>query len=626
MAKKLSARRLPYALSSPLFRSMSRRLYPRTIEDSMSYASELWRHHGLYTQSLRKAIRYFMTKVEIKGEDLNYSTKNTYEKFLKDNFNILGDAAAVGDDCLGWGNGFTSVHIPFSRTLICPCGMMYAFKYATNLQGFKYDLAGFRGHCTACQKDVTLKVKDTPKDPTNAKIKVIRWPPQYVRMRQHPLSGRTVYSATLWDYDWLADNIRAGDPMFLEETPMEMIESIVKNEDFEFAEDTIYHMKLPSPIAIECDFKGWGMPLFMNAFEDAIRLSLLDRMNEAIILDNAVPFKVLSPPEKAAVSEGGGALDGMHQIGMDKFAAAVKGMIVRHGTNPTGWNFFPYPLQQQLLGGGAKDMLNIDVMEHLEKRLLRAMGVPVEFDQSNLNSAGPVIGLRMFEREWQFFGHCLNDWLTWLVHQQGNLMQWKKVHAELIPVSLYEDASDREIMMNLANAGKISDATLGSRLNLDLRYEKMRIQDEQDEQNERMMTRQKQNQDKQDNTQGIQSMSPAGQMMQQQQQQGAPGQGQPPPQGMPPSGQGQPPPQGMPPSGPGNGQGPRGATLDDLLANAQQTAQQLFGADPLTRRRQLADLKHNNEQLYNQVSGELDRMSQDARTKGVQAARQGQLQ
>jgi len=593
---------------------MTRRLYPRTIEESMSWASEMWRHHGLYAQALRKSIRYFMTKVEVKGDsDLTYSTKNTYENFLKENFNILGDAASIGDDCLGWGNAFTSVHIPFERTLICPkCAMLYSFKTAVRLPGFVFDKQGFHAACSACRKKVLFEVKDTPSDPSNAKIKVIRWPPQYMHIRQHPMTGRTVYSMDMWNYDWLADGVRLGDPLFLEDTPMEIINSIMCNTEFEFAEGSVYHMLLPSPIAIASDFKGWGMPLFMNAFEDAVRLALLDRMNEAIILDNAVPFKVLSPPESSAVDQGGGgALDGMHQIGMDKFAASVKGMLNRHAANPTGWNFLPYPVQQQILGGGAKDMLNIDVMEHLETRVLKSMGVPTEFYTSSINAAGPVIGLRMFEREWQFFAHVLNDWITWLIRQQGNLMQWSKVHAELIPVSLYEDASDRQMIMELANAQKISDATLGSRLNIDFSYEKRRIMDEQDEANDEATARQKANQDKMDNTQGIQSMSPGGQMMQQQQAQqgGYPQQGA--SQGMPMQGQ---------PS-----QGPRGATLDDLLNQATQTAQQLYTQDPLTRKRQLLDLKHQNVQLYNQVHGALNDMDQEARTKGVQAAHAGQL-
>jgi hypothetical protein len=373
-------------------------------------------------------------------------------------------------------------------------------------------------------------------------------------------------------------------------------------------------MRLPCPAAIESDFKGWGMPLFMNEFEDAIRIVLLDRMNESIMYDNSVPFKVLSPPPAAgSAQDQGGALDGMWAIGLDKFANQVKGMLSRHALNPTGWNFFPYPLQYQALGGQAKDMVNVELMEHLEQRLLRSMGIPLEFASGSIgNSAGPIIGLRMFEREWQFFGTALNEWITWLVRQQGQIMEWQKVSAQLVPVSLYEDPADRQATMELAGAGKISNSTLFKKLNLDYDYETQRMMDEQDEFNDKMQEREQKNKSRAENQQAMVQASPGAQFMEQQQQ--AAQQGAPPPQG---GGAGP-----VPPAGGGQSAGPNGATIDDLAFQAEQQAQQIFSADPLTRRRMLADLKHNNEQLYNQVKGALAKMENDAKTQGVQMARE----
>ena len=82
-----------------------------------------------------------------------------------------------------------------------------------------------------------------------------------------------------------------------------------------------------------------------------------------------------------------------------------------------------------------------------------------------------------------------------------------------------------------------------------------------------------------------------------------------------------------PPGGGGAGQFPGGAnaTIDDLMAQSQEIAQQLFYADHPTRRRELGALKNSNPTLYAQVKAELQTLEQNAKSQGVQMARAGQM-
>ena len=82
-----------------------------------------------------------------------------------------------------------------------------------------------------------------------------------------------------------------------------------------------------------------------------------------------------------------------------------------------------------------------------------------------------------------------------------------------------------------------------------------------------------------------------------------------------------------PPGGGGAGMAPMGpgATIDDLMGQADQIAQQLLTADPLTRRQQLTAIKHQNEALHAQVKSRLTQLEEQAKTQGVQLARQGQV-
>ena len=67
---KLSSVKWPSSeLASP-FQGIARQLFPKTVEQSLAWAEELWLHHGLYSQSIRNAVRYFLTDIEVTTEAL----------------------------------------------------------------------------------------------------------------------------------------------------------------------------------------------------------------------------------------------------------------------------------------------------------------------------------------------------------------------------------------------------------------------------------------------------------------------------------------------------------------------------------------------------------------------------
>ena len=80
----------------------------------------------------------------------------------------------------------------------------------------------------------------------------------------------------------------------------------------------------------------------------------------------------------------------------------------------------------------------------------------------------------------------------------------------------------------------------------------------------------------------------------------------------------------MPPMG-GGMSGGGSASLDDLLAQADQIAQQLLVADSMTRQSQLRQLKNQNEALHAQVKARLADLEQQGKSQGIQLVRSGQL-
>jgi len=605
-------------VTSP-FDSLAREVYPRTIHEAFAWAEEMWMHHGLYSQAIRKAVRYFMTELEIEGEDVDNSARQKYLAKVKTMFDVLEELATVGDDYMSFGNSFTSVHTPFTRSLICKgtdCGFKAPLREMKPY--FRFENGEFKGKCPICGHQGPYAHEDTKKTGDDAQLKVTRWPPQYMELKQHPISKRTIYSLDINRYDYLREGIQSGDMLFLEDTPWEIIEAIYKNAKFEFNEDQIFHMAFPALACCAPALRGWGMPPMMSDFETALIVQMLDKYNQTILVDYLMPFRVLSPPSGDGTIQG----DPMLQVNMQNFSGQVTRMIDRHRQNPTDWNFLPFPLQYQVLGGEASDLTPTDMLEHYELRLLHAMGIPPEFYKSSFsNNTGPIIAFRMFERSWQHFANMLNKWATWLVRKQGEAEKWEKVRAKLTPVSMYEDPQNTQIKLQLAAANEISRQTAYAPLGLDLKEERQKIMDEEDDFGEAMEQRQKETEKRQANAEAARVPGPGETILQNQEMaaQGAGGMAGAPAGAAPPAG-GAPPPAG----GGAPGGGAMGASIDELMMQADQEAQTLLTMPPYERRKRLVELKHSNEALHAQVKSRLAQLEQMASQQGLQLVRQGQ--
>ena len=589
------------------WQSLSRFVYPRTIEEMMAWAEEMWLHHGLYSQAIKKAVRYFMTEVEVYGEDVTYKDRKKYAEVIADNYDVLQEAATVGDDFIGMGNSFTSMYIPFLRNLQCPsCGGIAPMLKMFEDGAAKWDDRSFRGDCPFCRARVTYKIVDDKMPDEKLKPKIVRWPPQYMQVKTHMMSGRSQYRIDLARCTEMNQGLTSGDLLYLADTPMEFIEAFQQKRPLEFDDNQIYQMRMPSLAVTEPSLRGWGLPLFMNEFETALLIIMLDKYTEAIAVDYLVPFRVIAPPRLQ------GQEDPLMSIDMGGFMAHVRRIIDEHRQNPTTFHTAPMPLEYQALGGDATQLVPVELLEHFEKRLLHSMGIPEEFQSSHFQTQGPLIAFTMFERQWQFFANSLNKWLTWLANRQGELTNWESVKARLLPISIYEDPETRQVKLEGAAARKISNRTAYRSFGIDYDYEQDQIIEEDKADLDRQRDFQKDMENEEINMQALSTPAAGEEMLAQedaaaQQAQGgaqAPAAAAPMPMGAPAQ---------------------TSQSMDELLANAEQIAQQLLTMDPTMRRSQLIELKKTDETLHAQVTQMLEDMEQQAKTVGVQQARAGQM-
>lgn len=574
------------------FSTYARQLFPITLEEVFNWAEFLGIHNALYSKAIQRAVRYFITRLDITGTK-DFKVKRKYLDYLTDEMNILDNLATVGDDLMLYGNSFTSIFKPFHRNLGCPqCGSMWPIEQVD----YEFTAFQFKGGCRKCAKKVLFKVIDTPKK--SDELRIIRWNPRTIEIENNSMSGERKYYYEMHGKDKAA--LANGESVAVENTPLEIIEAVRNDQKFKFAPGEIYHMRNEVASSFQQDMAGWGLPPFLANFEQVVILQTLTRYNEAIVMDYLMPFRFISPGGRG----GGEAGDMLLNIDAGRFMRSVEAMIKQHRKDPTSIHSVPYPVEYQALGGEAKQLAPVELIQMSVDMLLSSMGIPQELYKESLQEGGgPPIGLRMFERSWTHFTSQMNKYLDWVSKQCAKYLMWEQVKIRLIKNSVLEDDMSRQVKMQLLGANKLSNETAFGAFSIDYEWEVDRMLEEQWMFDEKVKEYQR-----------MGGMSQQGQQMMDQgpQQQGQPGQPGQPQQGAPQGG------------GQGGGSGGQGGSIDQLDAEADRQAQQMITMDPSSRKSALIQLKKTDETLHALVTQKIKAYERRAAQTGVNQTRAGQ--
>ena len=64
------------------FQSFSNVIYPTTVEEVFKWADRLWMRNGIYSQAIKKCVRYFLNDISLEGDGLSHDTRKKYQNFL----------------------------------------------------------------------------------------------------------------------------------------------------------------------------------------------------------------------------------------------------------------------------------------------------------------------------------------------------------------------------------------------------------------------------------------------------------------------------------------------------------------------------------------------------------------
>lgn len=614
------------------FRTYSNFVYPKTIKDVFIWATWLWERNAQYRQSINKVISYFISDVtvtqDVDDSKVDPDAVDTFKDLLTDTYNILSFTLDAGLELAAMGNVFISAERIFSRELMCPeegCGWSMRLKQLRKGVDYEWTGEGFKGKCPHCGKDVNFRIKDVKSQtPDGRRMRFVFRSADDMRLQFNRLTGTYKYMYKVPDD--ILSGIRRGDPVYLEDSPQVFLEAAKEGRPLvEFPEDMFLAMRTDTLSALDKLYKGWGMPLFMVAFDMVIQLQHLYKFNEAIVCDYLVPTRMVSPQPQNLKA----GVDDPNRMPMSGaqwasyMASAIKGRI----SNPTQWFISPVPVQYQQIGGD-RDITPVDLMEYYTGQLLSAMGIPQEFRQTTFQVVAPSMGLRMFERQWIHLGKDLGKIVRWVADIIARAHQIEDMTCSLDMTSFVEDDMNKQVLLNLMTSNIVAKTPVLQRYGVDYK-DNIKLMIKEQQLLDKAMKEQQVNQENAEMTESV--LPPAAapgigqaqmniEMMQQQAQSGAPAQPGMPAQPAAPAAPGAP----MQPL-PFNQNASGSATLEQMYQQAQQMAQELYAAPPNVRRSQLVQLKASNPQLHAQVTQMLQDMSQQVASDAVAQSKMPQM-
>ena len=608
------------------FRTYSNYIYPRIIDEVLIWAMWFWDRNAKYRNAIQKVVTYFLSGIKVVQDkngsgDVDADGLEVFKEMLEEEYGIMEIAMQFGIELAALGNAFVSCERIFKRELACECGWQMRLDKLHKGIDYTWDGHKFHGTCPQCKKQVDFKIKDIQsQDDNGRKVRFVFRDPADMYIQFNRLTGSYRYYYKLPSQ--IKRAITSGDPIYLEDSPKVFLEAASTDSYIEFPHDMFFSARTNTLSALDKLYKGWGLPLFMTSFDNFIRLQHLDKFNEAVTMDYIAPTRLLSPQPQNLKA----GIDDPNRMPMSGavFRSFMQESLKRVKENPTTWIVSPVPVQYQMLGGEAKNLAPVDLMEWYTTQILADMGIPQEFRQTTFQVVAPSMGLRMFERQWIHFAKGLDRFVRWASDRIRSVESLEKMDTSMDVTSFVEDDMNKQVLLSLMQGGLISKTNVLQRFGIDFEDDvKQRIQEQKKEQEAAQeMETEMQNQEMVGSV-----IPPAGslgigqaQMNIEQMQAAAQG-------GAAPAGP-------MPPAGPAAPMGGGGmpfnqgasesASLEQQYQEAQQMAQQLYNVPQNVRTQQLTQLKATNPQLHAVVKQMLTDMKQQVASDAVAQSQQPQ--
>lgn len=440
---------------------------PRTVKELFRWCSFFYYSTPLVGATITKISRYPITDMVI--EDSDSKVKSLWEDIFKDQLKIKERLMETNLDLNVYGNAFVSLHLPFTRLLVCQnC------KHRSDIKDTKWSWKSF-SYQYICSECSTTQMAD-PEKPETIKdipyrskedIQVVRWNPENITLRYSEATGKTVYYYTVSSL--LRHQITSGEKDILEDIPLLFILSVKKSRIIKLSSKNIFHLKRPT--LAEKDM-GWGKPLVYHVLKDLYYLATLRKAQEAIANEHIVPFDFLYPTPNSQ-------MDPFVHSDLGNWRVKVEDAIKKHRQDPNYKAVLPVPLGFGRLGGDGKAMMLTPELNYLNQTIVGGMGIPQEFLFGGLNWTGSSITLRSLQNDFLHNQNQLLDLTNWMKDKIRLFLKIPNIKkVRFLDFKMADDIQRIQQLISLNAQRKVSDETLLTELGLDYEKETKKIIDE----------------------------------------------------------------------------------------------------------------------------------------------------
>ena len=423
---------------------------PDSIQTVMDLARFLYYLNPQYQMASRRVVSHFITDIDFKTGPGDKSEKDELRDYMFDQLGLRDILLEAGEEWATFGNGIYRLHFPFDRVLIDSRDGKFSH-YSIDLFGedAKFELPTMTYNVLDPRKPgsgqrVSLHFLDIPSRDMN-RIKTVRLDPQRITI-EHGFMGKTNRYIYRFE-EFIIRDIKNGKLHQVNCTPIPMLQAILKNQDFRFNEDEIYHMRGPSVSGISNG--GWGVPPTIANYRSIHQLQVYRKIDEAVGLDHVLPFRLFSPNLGANI--GDAAVDSL----MADWHTDMKEMIATRRKDLTAIHALPFPVSFQSVGGDGK-LVPMDAIQFHTNDMLDGMGYPAELFRGSMQMQNMPTAIRMFETAFGFIYSGFNGLLRWLVRRILDHLNREQIKVSLTLPSMAANIEKQYLYMQLAASGEIS--------------------------------------------------------------------------------------------------------------------------------------------------------------------------
>jgi hypothetical protein len=401
---------------------------------------------------VNKMAEYPITDIVIESD--NDGVKQHWEEFLEDTLKIRSFLIDMGLYFMNYGNAIVSVFYPFTKFLRCEnCDTQHSIRDVQyKFHGFKFILT-----CPNCGLSGPALAKDVPiKAPRQ--IRLILWNPEDIDVEHNDISGEDAYYYNIPKS--IRNDITLGKPHTLETMPQLIIDAVRLDKSVKLNPDNVYHVRRPSILTGVRD-SGVGVPLLLPVLKDVFYLQVLKKANEQIAMELVYPLNVMFP-------QGTDGMQPFQSIDLRKWRDQVQEEVARWRLDRAYIPLLPIPIGHQVIGGQGRALMLHQEIKIVSDQIISGMGVPQEFVYGGLQWSGSNVSLRMLENHFLGYISDLVRFLKgFLIKNIAAYLDWAPVGARFKPFKMADDIQRKALLFQINGAGKISDRTLLSDMDLD---------------------------------------------------------------------------------------------------------------------------------------------------------------